>query len=147
MKANRDADVSLFNDSAREFVSGSRLPVVDIAEKIIKGHAGGGTNTSAVFDWATQKGNYDRIIIISDNESWQDSGWRGGGTNTRYNEYKKSTGTDPFIYAVDIQGHGTKDVEGGKVFHLAGWSDRLLDFIGNAEKGEILVKYVETFKK
>lgn len=145
MKANPDADVIMFNDRAREFTSGSIAPVIDLAEKIIKSHSGGGTNTSSAFQWAAKKGVYDRIIVISDNESWQDSRWSGTGTNAALYAYNKVTGADPFVYAIDIQGYGTKDIEGGKVFHLTGWSDRLLDFIGRVEQGETLVKYIEGY--
>ena len=35
---------------------------------------------------------------------------------------------------------------GSKVLHLAGWSNRLLDFIGRAEQGDGLVKYVREYQ-
>lgn len=148
MKANPDADVILYSTNVREVQGGTLAPVVDIAEKIIKGHSGGGTNTSLVFQYAAAKiKRYDRIIIISDYESWEDSNWRHvGGTQSTYNEYKKSTGTDPEIFAIDIVGHGTKDVDSPKVHHLTGWSDRLLDFVGKIEQGESLVQYIKNYK-
>ena len=105
---------------------------------------GGGTQTSLVFYYAASKGiKYDRFIILSDNESWSEG---FGGVQDKYNAYKKDTGTDPFVYAIDIQGYGTKDVEGSKVFHLTGWSDRLLDFVKQAEKGDSLIKYIKSIE-
>lgn len=136
LKANSGADVILYDTSVEEFTGSSRTPVVDLADRIISDANGGGTNTSLVFQYAMDK-KYDRIIILSDNESWY--GWN---TQEAYNAYKKIS--DPFVYAIDIEGYGTKDVEGGKVFHLCGWSDRLLDFIGQAEKGETIVKYIDS---
>lgn len=143
MKANVSADVIMYDTEVKTLQIGSRVPVIDIAENIKRNLMGGGTQTSLVFQYAMGK-KYDRIIIISDNESWAEGYW-GGNVNEEYNRYK-SEGNDPFVYAIDIEGYGTKDVEGGKVFHLTGWSNRLLDFIGNIEKGENLTKYVKNYK-
>lgn len=140
-KANKNADIILYDTGVKELIVSSRTPVLDIANDIKRAAMGGGTNTSLVFAYAHSKGSvYDRIIIISDNESWN-----GGSVQSAYNEYKRATGTDPYVYAIDIQGYGTKDVEGSKVFHLTGWSDRLLDFIGRMENGDTLVKYIREY--
>lgn len=140
LKANKNAEVILYDTSINQIALSGRTPVVDLAHKIETEAMGGGTNTGLVFDYAT-KHDFDRIIIISDNESWD-----GYGVQNSYLAYKKATGQDPFVYAIDIQGYGTEDVKGGKVFHLSGWSDRLLDFIGKIEEGETLVKYVRDYK-
>jgi hypothetical protein len=102
---------------------------------------GGGTNTSLVFEYAKKaKKEYSRIIIISDNESW-----RSYSVQSTYDEYKKERGVNPFVYAIDIEGYGTTDITGKNVFHLTGWSDRLLDFIGRIEQGDTLVKYIKEY--
>jgi hypothetical protein len=95
------------------------------------------------FEYAARSGaKYDRIVILSDNESWQDSTWGGEGTNAAYNQYKKIN--DCYVYAFDLAGYGTKDVTGSKVFHLAGWSERIFDFMSFDERGEGLVDYVNS---
>lgn len=140
-KANANADVVLYDTQLQELQLSTRTPVVDLTNGIVNLAQGGGTETSLVFRYATQKKiNYDRIIIISDNESWTE-GWSGNSVQDYYNDYKK-TGADPYVYAIDIEGYGTKDVTGDKVFHLTGWSTRLLDFVGRAEQGNDLVKYI-----
>lgn len=140
LKANKDADVILYDERVKTLAISSRPPVIDLANSIVKEANGGGTNTSLVFHFAEQsKTKYSRIIIISDNESWQTN------AQTAYNAYKTKTGNNPFVYAIDIQGYGTTDVKGGKVFNLSGWSDRLLDFIGQAEKGETLIDYIKNY--
>ena len=142
LKANITSDVILYDTSIKEFTSTSRAPVVDIADRIMKDAMGGGTQTSLVFQYAFQKKTlYDRFIILSDNESWNEG---YGGVQEIYNTYKTQTQTDPFVYAIDIQGYGTTDLSNPKVFHLTGWSDRLLDFIAQAEKGESLIQYIKT---
>lgn len=148
-KANPNSEVILYDTAVKEFVVSSRTPVIDIARRIEEEATGGGTNTSLVFEYAYRNGKqYDRFIIISDNESWQDtySGWYGSsnGTQDTYNEYKKQTGLDPFVYAIDIEGYGTKDISSPKVIHLAGWSERLLDFIGVYEWGGSMVDYINS---
>lgn len=141
IKANANADMILYDTNVKALAMSGRTPVIDLAEKIQQEAMGGGTETSLVFRYAHQKGTkYDRIIIISDNESWNEYSVQG-----IYNEYKKETGTDPYVYAIDIQGYGTKDITGGRVFHLCGWSNRLLDFIGAIEKGDTLVEYVKNY--
>jgi len=138
MKANVGADVILYDTRVGELVKSSRIPVVDLTESIIKSAMGGGTQTSLVFEYAQLNGvKYDRIIIISDSESWNEH-----SVQHSYNLYKTYAKNDPFVYAIDIEGYGSSDIIGSKVKHLAGWSDRLLDFISAFEKGDELVEYI-----
>ena len=150
LKANKKADVILYDTRIRELTLSGRAPVIDTAHKIEKTLMGGGTETPLAFDYAydqyRQHKEYDRIIIISDNQSWVEYGSRS--VQDAYTAYKSMTKTDPYVYAIDIQGYGTTDVKGGKnkVFHLTGWSNRLLDFVAQAEKGESLVDYIKNYK-
>lgn len=130
---SNDADLVQFSDSCGPMKASSRLPIIDLAQKIQNEAWGGGTNTGSVFESASDK--YARIIILSDNQSWN------GSAQDAYRVYRKEN--DCFVFAVDIQGYGSTDLNGEKVKHLTGWSTRLLDFIGVAEK-ENLVKYIES---
>jgi hypothetical protein len=140
----------MYDTSVYEVEISSRIPVIDTAKKIEKDAHGGGTNTSLVFAYALDKGRkYERIIIISDNESWQDStsdwfGNRSAGCKVAYTNYKVALGVDPWVYAIDIQGYGTKDIAGERVINLAGWSERLLDLVGLYEKGTNMVDYIKS---
>lgn len=147
-KSNAEAEIVLYDDQIRGINPSSRMPVIDIAETIERKATGGGTQTSLVFRYATTyKKLFDRIIIISDNESWQEGYFpHYNGVQSSYQEYKDQMSVDPFVYAIDIKGYGTKDVTGGKVMHLAGWSGRLLDFIGAIEKGDSLVDYIKSIE-
>lgn len=145
VRANPDADLILYDTQVKELRTTSRMPVVNLAEDIMRQATGGGTDTSLVFRYIVgEKKHYDRVIIISDNESWVERYGRLGPQQA-YKEYKQMTGQDPFIYAIDIQGYGTTDLAGGKIFHLTGWSSRLLDLIGQAERGESLVDYIREY--
>lgn len=140
-KANTRADMILYDTRIQKLNITGYAPVVTLAEQLEKLAMGGGTQTSLVFQHAVATGKkYDRIIILSDNESWNER-----SVQPYYNEYKKITGDDPYVYAIDIQGYGTKDITGNRVFHLTGWSDRVLDFIGKVEEGESLVEYIKNY--
>lgn len=142
MKASKDVDLILFDEDVHEVTISRRTPIVDIIQKLKSSYMGGGTETSLVFSYA-HKEKYDRIIIISDNESWQER-YRGSSVQEAYNNYKANTQADPSVYCIDIEGYGTKDIT-GNVTYLTGWSDRLLDFIKFSEEGIDLVKYVKEF--
>jgi len=136
-----NCEVILYDTGIKEFSPSTRTPVVDIADRIQKEAMGGGTETSLVFKYA-EKGLWDRIFILSDNESWSES-YYGSSVQTAYNDFKRITGSDPFIYAIDIQGYGTTDISSEKVTHLTGWSDKLLQFVSIKEKGVDIVKWIE----
>lgn len=141
-KKHPNADLILYDTQVKELALGDRMPVVDLA-KIIKDNAmGGGTQTALVFAYAKHKGVYDRIIIVSDNESWSERGY-GSSVQAQYNDYR--TIADPYVFAIDIEGYGTKDISSPKVKYICGWSDRILDFIQTTEKGN-LIKYIEDYK-
>jgi len=133
MKKN-NTDVILYSEDVKEYKY-LDMPILKISEEIQDKAQMGGTNTSLVFEYALSK-PYDRIVILSDNESWQE-GYYGNSTNKIYKRYV-AKGNDPFIYAIDIQGYGTKDVKGEKVFHLSGWSEKLFDFMKWVEKGDMV---------
>jgi len=138
-----DSDMIVFSENYKEVKAAGNTPVIELMQKIKHAAPGGGTRTSLTFEYAARSGaKYDRIVILSDNESWQDSTWGGEGTNAAYNQYKKIN--DCYVYAFDLAGYGTKDVTGSKVFHLAGWSERIFDFMSFVERGEGLVDYVNS---
>lgn len=144
-KANINADVILFDEEVQELNLSSRTPVIDLARDIITMANGGGTDTALVFRYAgsmysDKKVKYDRIIILSDNQAWV------GGVQEWYNHYRVFTQDDPYVYAIDIEGYGTKDIVGNKVINLCGWSSKLLDFIGVNEKGSSMVDYIDSIE-
>lgn len=139
VKAN-DAEMILYDTKIKELKYLKSEPILALSQKIQKEAMGGGTETSLVFQYAEKKGTkYDRIIILSDNESWVE-GYSDSGVNDYYNRYKKIN--DCYVYAIDIEGYGTKDVSGDKVYHLAGWSERIFDFMGWIEKQNQLVDFI-----
>lgn len=140
-----DADVILYDTAVRAIKFNSLDSVVSNTEKIIKNATGGGTQTSLVFEYAMNSGvAYDRIIILSDNESWSES-YYGSSVQHVYEKYRKTN--DCFVYAVDIQGYGTKDIKSNKVEHICGFSERIFDFMAANERGlDTLENYIDSFE-
>lgn len=143
MKRNLNSDVVLYGTSIQEYQASSRTPIVNIIRDIERVHLGG-TRTSLVFTSASDV--YDRVVILSDNQSWAEGYWDGSSVVRSFGDYKERTGADPFVYAIDIEGYGTTDMAGGKVFHLTGWSDRILDFMQKVEGSEKLVDYIQNYE-
>lgn len=74
----------------------------------------------------------DRIIILSDNE-----------INYGYdrvcqdliNQYRKQVNPNVWVHAIDLLGYGTQQFKGDKVNIIAGWNEKILEFIPNVENG------------
>lgn len=135
-KRNKNADMIFYDTALHDPKMNSKTPIVDFLSGI---YQGGGTETSLVFSCTIA---YDRIVIISDNESWNE-GYRG--VTPFYEDYKRRTGADPYVYAIDVAGNGTKDIQAPKVKHIPGFSEKVLDLIQWSEKGD-LVKLINEYR-
>lgn len=98
----------------------------------------GGTNMFLPFlKMIDDKVQADRIIIISDNECNASAFWyRNRTVQSIAEEYRKVSGNDIWVHAIDLQGYGTQQFHGNKTNIIAGWSEKVLDFITLAEQGE-----------
>ena len=103
---------------------------------------GGGTDIGLAFDFANkQPFNYDRIIILSDNEC------NYGNNNIKFNDYKLDKNKNCFLHEVDLQGYGTCQFKGKNHNYIAGWSEKVLSYITLAEQGlGSMVKHIESIK-
>jgi hypothetical protein len=133
--ANPTSDLVIYDDRLEFCNVQGKMPLLKLAENLRI--ARGGTDGSLPWSWAfTQKERYDNVIIISDNESWAASA-QGG-----YEAYKRQTGTDPFVFAIDMNGYGTVDIK-GHVMNVAGWSEKVFDMMMCATKQEDILANVE----
>ena len=87
-----------------------------IKKSILTHHAGGGTEWETIFPELLRNGGYERIIIISDEQS-HDNALRA------YKEYCNAHGT-PYLYIVNICGYGptTNIKENDKTYRLYGYT-------------------------
>jgi 60 kDa SS-A/Ro ribonucleoprotein len=125
IKSN-NADFITFSDSAR-YRNVNPMDSTITISKSIK-FASGGTNFHSIFQTANKK--YDRIIILSDMQ-----GWIGHETPTHeYNQWKKSTGSNPFVYSFDLNSYGSMQFPEQNVFCLAGFSEKVFTIMALLEK-------------
>ena len=118
-----------------------------ILEKVSHSYCGGGTRMSLPFEKMIKDGiKADRVIIISDNECNSSYGWSRKPVQALADEYRRLSGNDIWVHAIDLQGYGTQQFHGAKTNIIAGWSEKVLDFIKLAEQGEgTLEKTIEQY--
>lgn len=125
VKAN-NADMMIFDNIARYINVNTLDSTMTIANSLR--FNGGSTNFNSIFHAANRK--YDRVIILSDMQ-----GWVGYNTPTQsFNQYKRLTGSNPFVYSFDLQGYGTMQFPEQNVFCLAGFSDKVFDIMSLMEQ-------------
>ena len=116
---SNNADLIVFSDEAKYKNILPSDSTIKAARSI--DFAYGGTNLRAVFRRANKK--YDRVIILSDMQSWM-----GYDTPVReFNEYKERFDANPKIYSFDLAGYGTMQFPEQNVYCLAGFSDNVFD--------------------
>lgn len=90
----------------------------------------GGTSYQAIFRKAAEeKQVYDRVIILSDSQSWL-----GHPGQTGLKNYRQATGANPAIYAVDLVSYGTLQFPEEKCAAIAGFSEKIFDLMALLEE-------------
>ena len=148
--ANRICDNSLFYtfDTRIEKYPLSRRS--GILETCVKNAAAdGGTNMNLPFDaMIRDKIKANRIIVISDIMCNSGYSWYNNTTvQAKADEYRRMTHNDIWVHAIDLQGYGTQQFHGPKTNIIAGWSEKVFNFILLAEQGEgNLEKAIEEYQ-
>lgn len=76
----------------------------------------------------------DRVIILSDNEC-NDRRYRNNPVQFAADAYRCAMHSNIWVHAIDLRGYGTQQFSGSKTNILAGWSEKVFDFILLAEQG------------
>ena len=148
--ANKICDNSLFytfDTTIKEYPVSRRSGILETCAR--NAAAGGGTNMDLPFEVMMREHiKADRIIIISDNMC--NSGysyWRHQSVQALADEYRKKSKRDLWVHAIDLQGYGTQQFTGPKTNIIAGWSEKVFNFILLAEQGEgNLEKAIEAYQ-
>lgn len=95
--------------------------------------AGGATYMQLPFQkMIDERVQADRLIIISDKEC---NSYIRTPVQKFADEYRRVTGNDIWLHAIDLQGYGTQQFHGARTNVIAGWSEKVLQFIQLAENG------------
>lgn len=140
MWKRNDSAMVLYND---RLGIAQGLPV-DSVSSIAAGIASkcrGGTNLALVFNWMlTAPESFDRIVLLSDMQSWQ----HDRSMPSYLTQYRQRRGKDPFVYSLDLAGHGTALFPESKVFCLAGFSPEIFEVMRMLETDrQALIKTIE----
>ena len=129
LKSN-DCDLITFSDDANYRMVNTDDSVMTIA-KAIK-YASGGTNFPSVFNRARKK--YDRVILLSDMQSWVENSYWPRSPKAAYEEYKRRFNVPNCkFYSFDLAGYGTMQLPQKDVYCLAGFSDKIFDLMSYLE--------------
>ena len=144
--ANKICENSIFytfNNDIKKYPVSHRSGILETA---LKSSCGGGTDMFLPFNkMIADRVKADRIIVLSDNECNRGGYW-GKPVQTLADEYRKATGNDIWVHAIDLQGYGTQQFYGAKTNVIAGWSEKVFNFIKLAEQGEgTLEKTIENY--
>ena len=137
LMANKICDNSIFytfDTSIRKYAVSHRTSIL---ETVSKSCCGGGTDMYLPFSkMLSDNIKADRVIVISDNMCNSGGGWYSSKpVQSLADEYRRKTGNNIWVHAIDLQGYGTQQFHGAKTNIIAGWSEKVLDFIKLAEQG------------
>ena len=128
----------VFNNTIEKYAVSHRNGILETA---VRASCGGGTAMGLPFEkMISDHIHADRVIILSDNEcNNSGNGWgyyRNEPVQVLADKYRRTTGEDIWVHAIDLQGYGTQQFHGAKTNVIAGWSEKVFEFIKLAEQGE-----------
>lgn len=142
--ANKICDESIivsFDTSLEKVAISTKGGIIQNAKSI--NVRGGCTDITLPLQFLLKKNiTVDRMILFSDNEANQ----RTEITQKLADEYRKKINSDFWVHGIDLQGYGTQQFMGAKTNIIAGWSEKVLNFILVAENGiGNLVREIEDY--
>lgn len=147
MIANRicdDAIVFTFDDRLGTIPASHRDGILSTVVNFYP--RGGGTDMKLPFEAMLERNiKADRIIILSDTECNSRWGW-SKPVQTLADEYRRRTGNNIWVHAIDLEGYGTQQFHGPRTNIIAGWSEKVFEFILLAEQGtDSLIKRIRNY--
>lgn len=149
MLANRICDDCIFYTFNHDI---KKVPVSkhsNVLDSTCRAYADGGTDMHLPFAKMIQDGvKADRVIIFSDSEC--NTPYRSEPVQVIADEYRRDSGNNIWVHAVDLAGYGTTQFFGGRTNSVAGWSEKLFELFRLAETrdksmDEALVEEVKNF--
>lgn len=120
-KANPDADLVLFETKAQYVTVDSTVPILPGVRYM--DFPGGGTDVNDVFRKLNKA--YDKVIILTDEQSWVSY----HTPMKEFNEYRKKYNCNPKVFHWDFAGLGTLTMPEKDIYCLAGFSEKCFDVI------------------
>ena len=123
-----------FDTSIRKYPLSRQTAILETC--MLNSCPGGGTDIGLPFELMMEERlKPDRVILISDNQCNTTSWPRGMTVQVLADEYRRRSGNDVWVHAIDLMGYGTQQFAGPRTNIVAGWSEKVFDFILLAEQG------------
>lgn len=133
-----DVTVYSFGHETRIIPMLKKDSMLTFIEKCCNVDVGHSTNAHLpVLDALNRREFYDRIIVVSDMQVWNDGIYGHRGTlNYAISNYRENINKDVKVIVIDVAGYGTTPVRINEknVLLLAGWSDRIFNVIKSWEE-------------
>jgi len=117
-KVNHNADVMRFSDNAEYILVNPADSTMGIADCLLQNLSMRGTDFNSIFKKANKA--YNRIIILSDMQSWINY----YTPKESVKAYRSKYNCNPHIFSWDLQGYGSLQFPEDKVYALAGFNDK-----------------------
>jgi hypothetical protein len=135
-----DPIVSVFGTHHAVVAVSRKDTVLTNMERLARTEVGGSTEAHLTLRYLRENRiRVDRVILLSDMQCYDSSGrgssyWGGysdGSLAEELRKYRSSVNPEVFMHSVDLAGHGTSQFpqDERRVALLAGWSERLLEFL------------------
>ena len=143
--ANQICDNAIFYKFNNEIEKIALSHRSGILQEATRAQADGWTSMELPFiQMIRDKIQADRVIILSDNEC--NSNFHGP-VQRWADKYRLASGKMIWVHAVDLQGYGTQQFYGQHTNLIAGWSEKIFQFIPIAEQGDgNLLKAIQNYK-
>jgi len=138
VRKNRKAIVLPFENNVREIDLNARDSVMTNAAKLAS-IGGGGTSCSAPLAWLEARSKSpDLVILVSDNQSWEDARKSGPTQMMRTWEMLKGRNREAKLVCIDLQPNGTTQVaERRDILNIGGFSDEVFEVVARFARGEL----------
>lgn len=147
--ARQGADVGVFADEFERVRAHHATPTLELAATIRDRDVGGSTNGWKAMAHLVETGQaYDRVVFLTDMQLWDSTGYGDEHTlRESFDAYREAVNPEARLFTVDLHSYGTLVTPEGhpNVYHISGWTERLVDFIGYAERPEAVVEEVRAY--
>jgi len=138
---------SVFGEAFKVVNVTSRSSILSNMQKFERTSVGHSTNLYLSIEYLIKnKIKVDRIIVFSDMQAYS-STYSYSSCQTLLSKYKKEVNPKVWMHSIDLTGHGSTQFIGDRVNLIAGWSEKVLEFINMSETAEGgLIKKIRNFK-
>jgi hypothetical protein len=146
------AAVGMFGDTFKTMSNLSRTNILENTNKMHEreGEVGYATNGYKVLEWALKvagkTGGFDRIMLFTDGQMWDTHG-RVGRMEKLWRQYKSQV-PQCKLYLFNLASYGTTpvDLQGGDVYMISGWSEKVFEVLKNIEQGEEALETIRSIE-